>query len=264
MSEPPRTATPGRIVAHRGASRVAPENTLAAFRAAAAQGAAWVEFDISLLGDGTAVLHHDACFDRCSDRAGPLAHATAADLAAIDAGTWFGPAFAGEPVAPLEAALDLIGALGLSANLEMKQHDATPDAIAGRVAEALARRPWTARRVIVSSFEHGTLAALRQRLPAQPLALLWEEAPAGWVEAARALDAAAIHLDWQRCEPALIGEAAAAGLEVRLYTLNDPAQARAFREAGVTGIITDHPPLYLADPDWAAWAAADQAGSGTQ
>ena len=79
----PDTSTPGRIVAHRGASRIAPENTLSAFRVAAQQGARWLEFDVSLLGDNTPVLHHDATLDRCTDSAGPLDRLTASDLAAI-------------------------------------------------------------------------------------------------------------------------------------------------------------------------------------
>ncbi|MEL6197918.1 MAG: glycerophosphodiester phosphodiesterase family protein, partial [Pseudomonadota bacterium] len=69
---PPRPATEPRIVAHRGASAAAPENTLTALRRAAAMGAAWVEVDVSLLGDGTAVLHHDATLERCTDAEGAL------------------------------------------------------------------------------------------------------------------------------------------------------------------------------------------------
>jgi len=107
---PPRpdTGTRGRIVAHRGASRIAPENTLAAFRLASRLGAHWLEFDVSLLGDATPVLHHDATLERCTDATGPLDRLAVADLAGIDAGGWFGVQFAGEPLATLAPALDLI------------------------------------------------------------------------------------------------------------------------------------------------------------
>ena len=137
----PDTDTPGRIVAHRGASRAAPENTLAAFRLASRQGARWLEFDVSLLGDGTPVLHHDKTLDRCTNGTGALDRLTAADLAGIDAGSWFGAQFTGEPLATLEQALDLIGELDLSANLEMKPHGAPPEPIARTVATALGTRP---------------------------------------------------------------------------------------------------------------------------
>ena len=125
----PDTDTPGRIVAHRGASRAAPENTLAAIRLASRQGARWLEFDTSLLGDATPVLHHDATLDRCTGATGPLDRLAAADLAGIDAGGWFGAQFAGEPLATLAQALDLFEELGLSANLEMKPHTAAPERI---------------------------------------------------------------------------------------------------------------------------------------
>ena len=77
---------PGRIVAHRGASRVAPENTLAAFREAAAQGARWIEFDVSLLGDGTPVIFHDPTLDRCTDATGPLGTGVATRAAGAGGG----------------------------------------------------------------------------------------------------------------------------------------------------------------------------------
>ena len=68
----PNVPNKGRIIAHRGASQTAPENTLAAFRKALEQGVNWVEFDVSLLGDSTPVLHHDDTLDRCTDGTGPL------------------------------------------------------------------------------------------------------------------------------------------------------------------------------------------------
>ena len=153
----PDTSTRGHIVAHRGASRVAPENTLAAFRLAAGQGARWFEFDVSQLGDGTPVLHHDATLDRCTDATGPLDRRIAADLAGIDAGRWFGTQFTGEPLATLEQTLDLIEELDLSANLEMKPHGAAPEPMVRAVASALDRRPWARARIVVSSFDLGAL-----------------------------------------------------------------------------------------------------------
>ena len=251
----PDTATPGRVIAHRGASRVAPENTLSAFREAARQGARWIEFDVSTIGDGTPVIHHDATLDRCTDASGPLARLSAADLAGIDAGSWHGPAFAGEPLPTLDEGLWLIGALGLSANLEMKQHDADAEAMARAVAAALARHPWSAARIVVSSFDLGPLAALRALLPDQPLAVLYERPPADWPRVLRSLRARSLHIGHEHLDRAILERARAEGFRVRVYTINDPARMAPFRGAGLTGVITDHPPLFLDDPDWAAWAA---------
>jgi len=251
----PDTATPGRLVAHRGASRVAPENTLAAFRIAAGQGARWVEFDASLLGDGTAVLHHDGTLDRCTDASGPLSAFGAADLARIDAGSWFGPGFAGEPLATLDQALELFDALALSANLEMKPQDGPPEALAGVVAAALGRRPWTRSRILVSSFELAALKALRRLMPDQPLAMLYEDPPDEWPDVLAALGACSLHIWHQALSDALLARAAREQVHVRVYTINEPARMARFRGAGLAGVITDHPPLFLEDPGWAAWAA---------
>lgn len=250
----PDTSTRGRVIAHRGASRIAPENTLSAFRLAAGLGARWLEFDVSPLGDGTPVVHHDQTLDRCTDATGPLERLTAADLAGIDAGQWFGRRFRGEPLATLEQALDLIAELGLSANLEIKPQDAPPQPIARAVADALARRAWTRDRILVSSYHIGALEALRRVMPDQPLAVLYDDPPADWPAVLTALDACSLHIWHEFLTAAILTRAREHGFHVRVFTVNEPPRMRRFRAAGLTGVITDHPPLFLDDPAWAAWA----------
>ena len=254
----PDTSTRGRIVAHRGASRIAPENTLSAFHLAAAQGARWLEFDVSLLGDGTPVAHHDGTLDRCTDGNGPLDRLTAADLAGIDSGRWFGAQYTGEPLATLEQALDLIDDLNLSANLEMKPHDAAPEPMARAVTRALTRCRWTRARILVSSFDLGALETLRQMMPEQPVAVLYKNPPANWPDVLTALNACSLHIWHEFLTGAILAEAQEHGFHVRVYTINEPPLMEPFRAAGqtggLTGVITDHPPLFLDDPAWAAWA----------
>ena len=250
----PDTSTIGRIIAHRGASRVTPENTLVAFREAARQGARWFEFDVSLLGDGTPVVHHDGTLDRCTNSTGPLGSMTAADLAGIDAGGWFGDQFTGEPLAVLEQALDLIDDLDLSANLEMKPHDATPEPIAQAVARALNSRPWARNRILVSSFRIDALKVLRQIMPEQPLAALYYDPPADWPEVLVELRACSLHIWHQFLTGEILTQAQEHGFHVRVFTINEPPSMEPFRSAGLTSVITDHPPLFLHDPAWAAWA----------
>lgn len=254
----PMTRDPGRVIAHRGASRVAPENTLAAFRAAHAQGARWIEFDVSPLGDGTPVVFHDAVLDRCTNATGPLASIGREDLWRIRAGSLFGPAFADEPLPTLETVLHLIEVLGLNANLEIKAHRDRPGRRAGdlavRVAEALARRRWAADRILVSSFDEDELAAFRELTPGMPIALLVEQPPADWRARLAALNAEGLHLDHRYLRKSLLSEACSLGLRVRVYTINEPELIEPFRPLGLTGVITDHPPLFLHDPGWADWA----------
>ena len=250
----PDTESLGRVIAHRGASRVAPENTLSAFREAARQGALWLELDVSLLGDGTAVVHHDAALGRVSDRRGPLSALAVGDIAGIDAGGWFGPAFVGEPLATLEQTLDLIEELGISANLEMKLHGGLPEPMALTVTAALAARAWAGARILVSSFDLGALGAMRRLRPAQPLAVLYTRPPPDWPRVLARLRARSLHIRHEALDEAILARARAGGFHVRVYTINEPARVARFRELGLTGVITDHPPLFLDDPAWAAWA----------
>ncbi len=241
-----------RIVAHRGASRAAPENTLSALRAAAEAGARAVEVDVSLLGDGTAVLHHDATLDRCTDAEGPLLAIGRGDLARIDVGLWFGPGFRGERVATLGEALEVTDGLGLAANLELKPHGADPGPLAEAVADAL--DAYEGPPVVVSSFDPGALAAFR-RTSSRPIAMLWDAPPADWPARLAEIGAGALHVAHPAADAALLAEAAAARVALRVYTLNDPGAVH-LRQPTLAGLITDDPALFLADPGWAAWATA--------
>ncbi|MDH3668938.1 MAG: glycerophosphodiester phosphodiesterase family protein [Paracoccaceae bacterium] len=252
----PDTVPFPRIIAHRGARKVAPENTLAAFRIAAQQGALGAEFDVSLLGDGTPVLHHDATLDRCSDRTGPLAEIGQADIAGIDCGSWFSSNFAGEPLATLDQGLDLLHDLEFVSNLEMKPHGAAK-VMARAVAAALGHRPEARAEILISSFDLNALAAFRALMPEQPIAVLYDNPPEDWPEALADLAASSLHVWRENMSEDLVRAAARAGVHLRVYTVNDPAEMVTYRDhpAGeLGGIITDHPPAFLDDPDWVRWA----------
>ena len=242
----PNVVDPGRLMAHRGASLARPENTLGAIREAARQGAHWIEFDVSILGDGTPIVHHDGTLDRCTTGTGPLSAIGIQDLASIEAG-------AGEPLPTLDQVLDLLDELGMCANLEMKPHDVPAAQIADIVSKVLNSRPWTQTRIITSCFKLDALAALRQNLPQAPLAVLYDNPPDDWVHQVVGLGAAALHVHYAFLTQTLLREAEASGIDVRVFTVNDPQLLVPFRELPLTGVITDHPPLFLDDPDWAAW-----------
>lgn len=249
MTDRPNVTDPGRIVAHRGASQVKPENTPAAMREAARQGVWWVEFDVSLLGDGTLVTQHDATLDRCTNRTGRLASLGVEDLEGIDAGD-------GEPLATLDQMLDVFEELDLFANLEMKPHDAPKGQMAEAVHHALSGRGWARERIITSSFAISELEELRAMDDGWPIAVLFGHPRDDWPEILSRLDAAAIHVDFDQLSVPLIERAIAESVDIRTYTINDPDRAEVFRDAGLTGVITDHPPLYLDRADWRAWMGA--------
>jgi len=150
----------------------------------------------------------------------------------------------------------LIDALDLSANLEMKPHDAPPEPMARAVATALAGREWTRQRILVSSFDLGSLEALRRLMPKQPLAVLYEDPPNSWPEILAGLDACSLHIWYEFLTMEVLAKAREQGFHVRVYTINEPPRMAPFREHGLTGIITDHPPLFLSDGAWRIWSEA--------
>ena len=139
---------PAEIIAHRGYSGRAPENTLAAIRAALDAGADAVEFDLHTTADGVPVLLHDETLDRTTDRSGPVAEVELAGLAGADAGSWFSADFAGEPVPPLADALALLADESVAIYPEVKRTGRKEDLHA--VVEATRAAGVEARTIYIS------------------------------------------------------------------------------------------------------------------
>ncbi|PYG01091.1 glycerophosphoryl diester phosphodiesterase [Georgenia satyanarayanai] len=242
-----------RVVAHRGNSAVAPENTLAAIASAMACGADSVEIDVRLTLDGVPVVIHDETLDRTTDGSGPVSATLAAEVTALDAGAWFGETFAGEPVPVLTDVLDMLAAAGdVELLLEVKGAWDADDV--RRVTAAVADRG-LGERVVAQSFSVATVAALAAVAPGLRRGLLVTEADDGVVGLCRQLRASACnpHGAALRAWPELVDRARAAGLTVTPWTLNQPADWAAARDWGVDGIITDRPSELL------AWTAAPAA-----
>lgn len=237
--------TRDEVQAHRGASAVAPENTLAAFRAAAEQGARWVELDVALLADETLVVIHDDSVDRTTSGTGKLATLQRADLETLDAGAWFDPRFAGERLPTLSQVMAVLGELGLGANIEIKQHphhrslDQLVDAVQRDISEH------KDVPVMISSFDPDALKAMHAREPDLELAMLWSELPADWQARLAAIPAGTIHLNYKSLSIGFLEQARQSGIKVRAWTSNNPAELGSFWDAGLTGVITDNPKLFL-------------------
>lgn len=243
---PPLGPARDEVQAHRGASAVAPENTIAAFRAAADQGAKWVELDVALLADGTLVVIHDDSVDRTTSGKGSLGDLTQADLAEMDAGSWFHPQFSGERLPTLERVIAVLGELGLSANVEIKQHahHKSLDQLVQAVRSAIAtRRPQT--QIMISSFDPACLKAMAALEPDLEMAMLWVQPPADWETQLASIPAETIHLYFKALSIGFLELAREKGIKVRAWTSNDPAELYSFWKAGLTGVITDNPKIYL-------------------
>ncbi len=227
-------------IAHRGAGKLAPENTLAAFRVGAAHGYRAFECDVKLSADGVPFLLHDDTLQRTTSGYGPAIDRSWAELSQFDAGGWHSRDFAGEPPASLHAVARYVLRNEFHLNIEIKPSLGHEQATGRAVAHAAAEL-WrdAAAAPLLSSFKTTALEAAREAAPALPRALLLDKLWPGWLEAAKALGCVAVVTEHALQDAALVGELRGAGLRALAYTVNDPAAVQRLLELQVDGIITD-------------------------
>jgi glycerophosphoryl diester phosphodiesterase len=234
------------VVAHRGASALAPENTLAAFRLALENGAPAVECDVHLCADGVPVVIHDDTVDRTTDGTGKVAALPLERLRRLDAGSWHGPAFAGEGIPTLDEALAVCAGKA-RLFVEIKMGAGAP--LVEATLEAIARAPRTA--VAVISFGPEEVRQVAQRRPDLPLGFLVSAAHVArhgvpsLVQATADLGAGFVAPHHGAATPALLEAAHGAGLPVSAWTVDDPATMRALVAAGVDAITSNRPDIAL-------------------
>jgi glycerophosphoryl diester phosphodiesterase len=232
------------IIGHRGASGVAPENTLAAFRRAAELGARYVETDLQLSRDAHLVALHDDTLQRTTDGHGPVAAKTLEELRRLDAGSWFRGAgngegrYAGERIPTVEEVLAFGREHDIGLFLEIKAPRAS-GAEHAVVAAVHAASALLSTNVI--SFDLDVLARVRKIEPVLLLGYLFNKRSPDAV--AQAVDAGArtVLPRADRVTPELVEEARRNDIKVVTWTVNDPQRMKALIEMGVDGIMTDFP-----------------------
>lgn len=232
-----------RLIAHRCGGALAPENTLAGLRIAARLGVRAVEFDAMLSRDGVPVLIHDETLERTTDGHGKVAETALSGLQGLDAGRHHHPAFAGEPLPTLVAALNLCDELKLAVNLEIKPAEGLETVTGGTVAALVATCAPRAG-LILSSFSPAALDAAREMAPELPRALLVDEIPADWAERLRQHGCTALHAAARLLDPARAGMVLAAGFPLACYTVNDVQEAQRLYTLGVAAVFSDRPDLF--------------------
>jgi glycerophosphoryl diester phosphodiesterase len=220
-------------VAHRGYSWIAPENTLPALGAAVAAGATVVEFDVRTTADGVPVVVHDRTVDRTTDGSGHVADLTADEIRALDAGSWFSPAYAGVRVPLLTEVLDLLHPAP-ALLLEIKPPAGLEQV---KVILSLVAEHGLLARTIVQSFDPDVVALVREAAPDVRRGLLRLRIDDDTVDLATSLGVVC-------CNPRVsdrsrFAELIAAGVQVMPWTANDVALWPELIEAGVAGLITD-------------------------
>lgn len=227
-------------IAHRGAGKLAPENTLAAFRVGASHGYRAFECDVKLSADGVPFLLHDATLQRTTRERGVAGDRAWTDLSRIDAGSWHSRAFAGETIPSFDSIASYCLQNGFALNVEIKP---TPGAETetGRVVANETARLWAdvPLKPLLSSFSPDALGAAQSAQPSLPRALLLDQLSAGWFEEAQFLGCAAIVANYGALDAAIIARMHSAGMRALTYTVNDSATAKWLIDRGIDGIITD-------------------------
>ncbi|MBI4183904.1 MAG: glycerophosphodiester phosphodiesterase [Proteobacteria bacterium] len=232
-----------RVIGHRGAAGHAPENTLAGLVACARLGARWAEVDVRLTACGRPVLLHDETLERTTGGRGPVAERPYAEIAALDAGAWFSPAFTGERIPTLTEALACCRRLGLGLNVEVKPCPGREAEAAAVLARSLSVQPGVA--VLASSFAAEVLAALAEAAPGLARGLVIERAPRPEEAEALAPGVVSLHVAERTLTPAGARALKGAGFGLLAYTVNGRRRGRALLFRGVDAVISDYPDRLL-------------------
>jgi glycerophosphoryl diester phosphodiesterase len=225
--------------AHRGAGRRAPENTLAAFREGFRLGWRAFECDVKLSADGVLFLLHDTELDRTTSGRGLAGRLDWARLAELDAGSWHGPGFTGEPLPTLETIARFCLDHDCALDIEIKPTPGLETETGDAVARAAARL-WHGRTPpVLSSFAPAALAAAQAAVPALPRVFLIDKWRDGWLDEARALGCVAVMCNFRLLDAAMIQRIHDAGMRSLAYTVNDAGTAERLRAAGLDGLVTD-------------------------
>jgi len=234
-----------RWIAHRGAGKLAPENTLAAFRVGAQHGYRMFECDVKLSADGVPFLMHDATLERTTSGRGIGGEQPWSALAQLDAGGWHSRAHAGEPLPSFENIARFCLRNGYFLNIEIKP---TPgvEAHTGQVVARHAARLWADAAVppLLTSFRPESLAGAQATEPQLPRGLLLDTLWEGWLAAALRLQCVAVVCNHALWDAGTVAQARAAGLRTLSYTVNDEWAAQRLIDLGTDGIITDRVDLF--------------------
>ncbi len=230
------------IIAHRGASAYAPENTLAAFSLALKQNADAIELDVKLTRDRHVIVIHDQTVDRTTEGRGDVRNLTLSEIRKLDAGSHFDCAFQGEPIPTLEEVLKAVGQLTYI-NIELTNYASPLDDLPGRVVRLVVQYK-LAQRVFFSSFNPIALHKIKRDFPEAPAGLLILPGIKGFLSQSilgRIVAINSLHFEHKNISRNLIEKTHRDGKYILAYTVNDPNQVKTLSALGIDGIFTDDP-----------------------
>ena len=225
-----------RIIAHRGASSIKPENTLAAFQKALELGTEMIELDVQLCKTGELVVIHDARVNRTTNGHGFVSQKTLSELQELDAGN-------GEKIPTLQEVFDLAGGK-TKINIELKGKDVATDTV-DLIKHQIESKNQTLHDFIISSFHHKQLQEFHTLMPEIPIGILYEGIPAGFQKLARELQATSINLSIKHINENRVQEIHQNGLQVWIYTVNQLEDFEKIKAMGVDAVFTNYPERFI-------------------
>lgn len=232
------------IIAHRGASAYAPENTLAAFDKAFGLGARFIEFDVTLSSDGEPFVIHDETLDRTTTGRGKVALTNSSVLASLDAGRFFSKAYTGEKIPHLKDVLKWLLLTDVKANLEIKPAFQNSEETVLAILSCLHQHwPKTKTLPLISSFDLKALTFVRSFAPEIPIGLLLDTWDEDWSKKANELSCSSIHVYRKLLTPERIEAIQKENYRIFAYTVNNKKEAEKLFAMGINAIFTDYPDL---------------------
>ncbi|MDX1902391.1 MAG: glycerophosphodiester phosphodiesterase family protein [Gammaproteobacteria bacterium] len=235
------------IIAHRGASHLAPENTLAAFRMAHVSGARWVEFDVMMAACGELIVFHDRTLERTTFATGDVSDFAYEYLSTLDAGSWFDPIFRDEKIPRLTEVLNLLSHYKMAANIEIKASQGNDVEIAHKIFQVV--NAWQSRHPIplfFSSFSVLALETMRQISSEVSLALLLDQWCDEGPETLERLNCHYLSLRQEDITSETLQSVKLTQKKILAWTVNEPARAAQLFDWGVHAVFTDVPEVLIA------------------
>jgi len=230
------------VIAHRGASAYAPENTLIAFTKAAQLGIKWVEFDVMLSADGQPIIFHDERLDRTTNGKGEIANYHYDYLRTLDAGKWFDWEFSGERIPSLAHVLEFLLNAKMSANVEIKPLRGQEEATVRQAWQIVSYYfPILDQSILFSSFSVKVLELLRQQSKTCLLGLLMHTWLPNWLQICEELNCLSVHVNQEILTREKAKKIKDMGYMLLSYTVNDPLRAKELYSWGVDAVFSDVP-----------------------
>lgn len=235
------------VIAHRGASAYAPENTIAAFSKAVDLGIKWVEFDVMFAACGEPIVFHDESLERTTQSAGEVNQYPYSYLQSLDAGSWFNPCFAGERIPSLAQTVAWLKTNKMNANVEIKGLPGDEEKLVQRSLQELA--PLLEQRqspcILFSSFSVEALFFLRKYAPDCAIGLLMHEWLPDWQHIVQSLNCVSVHVNEEIMTKERAAEIKSMNKYLLCYTVNDVKRAKLLYSWGVDAVFSDMPDQIL-------------------